>query len=112
MKKEFRFWFRAAVFALLLVLLYSHGAPLPLLAFLAVFLGALLLARERLWRKINKKIGEVNFMKDRPEWQRWLLVMALFVFAYLVLRYALFFVLKLFGFDFQAEIAKALGQLG
>jgi hypothetical protein len=101
-------WLRAALLGLLVLVLYMEGmAPHILLLFALVF-GALLLFRDKIWNALHTTVNGIHFMSGWPGWTRWVTVLVIFIAAYYALKFILFFLLKLAGFDLQQELLNTM----
>ena len=100
-------WFRALYVALLLALLWWAGVPLDAIIVLAVLSAALLLARERIWKKADRLVNSLGFTRRWPEWAKRALVLAVFIAALYFLKTVAYFALGLAGMDIQGELSRA-----
>jgi hypothetical protein len=101
-------WLRAALLALLIIVLYIEGmAPHILLLFALVF-GLLLLFRDKIWNGLHKAVGEIHFMKGQAQWMRYAVALILFIAAFYMLKFILFFLLKLAGYDLEMELLNTM----
>ena len=101
-------WIRVALLGLLIILLYLEGMSPVILALFALVFGVLLLFRDKIWNTLHKAVGEIHFMKGQAQWIRYAAVLVLFIAAYYVLKFILFFLLKLAGFDLQQELLNTM----
>jgi len=98
---------RIAFSALLLVFLLTQGIPPIFVAFLGILFAAIFFFKDYLWKRIEKFLDAKNVPKE-PKWLRWLIVFAVFMLAYYIVKFVLFYLLGLAGFDVQAELIKSM----
>ena len=104
---------RLGLIIFLLGILYLQGASIFLIGFLAVFLGTVLLLRDRAWKGIGKFFDEkLPFTKTWPGWVKWGIVFVVFLGIYYVLKFVLYSALASLGFDVQGEMMRALNATG
>jgi hypothetical protein len=101
-------WLRVALLGLLVLILYVEGMAPTILALFALVFGLLLLFRDKIWNGLHKAVGEIHFMSGQPAWIRYAAVLLLFVAAYYILKFIIFFLLKLAGYDLQQELINTM----
>lgn len=92
-------------------LLYSLGLPIQYLALFAVMAGLVLLFKGRVYSKIDRFIvSKLPFSQKLPPIVRKVLIFIIFLLGYLILKFLLFEMLKMFGVDVQLAIAQSINQ--
>ena len=92
---------------ILLLLLLTQGVPPIFVAFLGILFAAIFLFKDYLWKRIEKFLDAKNVPKE-PKWLRWLIMFVVFFAAYYIVKFVLFYLLGLAGFDLQAELIKSM----
>jgi hypothetical protein len=101
-------WIRVGLLGLMLLALYVGGMSPTILILFAVLFGILLLTRDKIWNGLHKAVGEIHFMKGQAPWMRYAVALILFIAAFYVLKFVIFFLLKLAGFDLQQELINTM----
>ncbi|MFA6329657.1 MAG: hypothetical protein WCX64_03160 [Candidatus Micrarchaeia archaeon] len=99
---------RIAFTGLLLLLLLTLGVPLEAVAFLGLLFAAIILLKDRLWKRIDRFLDSQKIVPKEPKWLRGIIVFAAFLVAYYVVKFVIFYILAAAGFDVQAELIKSM----
>ncbi|MFA5246809.1 MAG: hypothetical protein WC408_02875 [Candidatus Micrarchaeia archaeon] len=99
---------RIAFATIVLLFLYTQGVSLSLVVILGLMLAAILLFKDKLWKKIDEIFDSQKAIPKEPKWLRWAIVFAAFMLAYYFVKFAAFYLLGLAGFDVQAELIKSM----
>jgi chromate transport protein ChrA len=99
---------RIAFATIVLFFLYTQGVPLTVVVFLGLMFAAILLLKDRLWKKIDGLFDSQKAIPKEPKWLRWIIVFAAFMLAYYAVKLVAFYILGLAGFDVQAELIKSM----
>jgi lysylphosphatidylglycerol synthetase-like protein (DUF2156 family) len=103
--------FRLAMVPLMLLAFYSMGFPREYLVLLGIILILLVLFRDAFYRKIDGFLTSMIPSLERlPSWARKLILIAIFILAYFLLKQVLFISLKLAGFDIERILADAINR--
>ena len=93
---------RILLVALMLYVFYAIGVPLPAVIVLGVLLIAFVLLRGHAYRQIDLFLtNRFPSMAGWAPWQKMLLVAIVFLLAYVLLKQAVFWLLKMAGMDVQ-----------
>ena len=93
---------RILLVALMLYVFYSLGVPLPAILVLGALLIAFILLRGHAYRQIDIFLtNRFPSMASWAPWQKGLLVAVVFIIAYLLLKQAVYELLKMIGMDVQ-----------
>ena len=93
---------RVLLVALMLYVFYSIGVPLPAVIVLGVLLIAFILLRGHAYRQIDLFLtNRFPSMARWAPWQKMLLVALVFLLAYVLLKQAVYELLKMAGMDVQ-----------
>ena len=93
---------RILLVALMLYVFYSIGVPLPAVMVLGALLLAFALLRGRAYRQVDMFLTKrFPSMAGWAPWQRMLLVAIVFLLACILLKQAVFLLLKMAGMDVQ-----------
>ena len=91
----------------LLFILYSAGLPLSTVVFFGLFFIALILMRDRLFSLTDKLLAaRIPSSKEWHPWARRAFVFLVFLLAYTIAKYVIYWALAAFGFDVQGELMK------
>ena len=108
---NFQDYVRALLALFLLYFLYSVGLPVPTLIVIGIFFVLLFFLRGPLFTKIDDfLVARFGFVKKMPPSARRLLVILVFVLVYVLLKQAIFEVLKVFGIDVQQALNQAVND--
>ncbi len=104
---------RLLLVVLMLYMLYSLGIPLAALAVLAVLFVLFVLMRGPAYNRIDAELTKrFPFISSWAPWQKKLLVAAVFVLAYLLLKQGLYELLKMMGMDVQQMMLDSVKPVG
>ncbi|MCX6768641.1 MAG: hypothetical protein NTY83_02260 [Candidatus Micrarchaeota archaeon] len=93
---------RILLVALMLYVFYVMGVPLPAVIVLGILLISFLLLRGHAYRQIDLFLtNRFPSMAGWAPWQKMLLVAVVFLLAYVLLKQAVFWLLKTAGMDVQ-----------
>ncbi len=108
---ETRKAFRLAMIPLLLLAFYSMGFPLEYLALLGIIFILLVLFRDAFYRKIDGFLtSRIPSLERLPSWARKLILIAIFILAYFLIKQVLFLSLGLAGFDIERILADLINR--
>lgn len=103
---------RILLVALMLYVFYSMGMPLPALLVLGVLLIAFVLLRGHAYRQIDIFLtNRFPSMAGWAPWQKMLLVAIVFLLAYVLLKQAVFWLLKSAGMDVRQMMLDSIQSM-
>jgi hypothetical protein len=103
---------RILLVALMLYVFYSLGVPLPAILVLGIILIAFVLLRGHAYRHIDIFLtNRFPSMARWAPWQKGLLVAVVFIIAYLLLKQAVYELLKMAGMDVQRMMLESIQSM-
>ena len=95
---------RLTISFLLFVVLFFMGIPIEIMAVMILFLGAIILFRDRFNEKVSSAVSK--FVPEFPSWPSWgqdLFLLLALIASVLIIKALLFALLKMVGFDYYAS---------
>lgn len=106
-----KFVFRIALLAAMLIILYQFGIPAHIIAILGATTAVFMAFRGRTRDYISGLMHlHIPGFKGLHPWAKAALLLVAFIFVYIVLKQAVYFLLYLLGFDIQASIQDAVNN--
>lgn len=98
---------------LIIFLLFLARVSLHLIIIVAVFMILLIIFKTRLYKKLDKIIRQkFKFSPDFPDWIIKLVITAIFLLAYLLIKQIVFMIMKNFGLDIQGIMFEGINNTG
>ena len=106
---KWKIYLRLAAIALLLYVFYTTGMPRSVIAVIGAFLILLVLLRGVLYRKIDEAlVKRFSFVGRLHPWAKKVLIIAIFIVIYVMLKQTLFFALNMAGIDVQRMMMESI----
>ena len=111
MKLRLRTILRVVIAIVFVYLLYRAGLPWPYILGFALILIASFALRGHLYRKIDHYLKHFfPSIKKLPSWVEKVIIVVVFILIYLVLKEAIYAILKAAGFDIEGAVASSINQ--
>ena len=96
---------------LLLFLFYRIGIPLYFIFVIGIVILLLVLLKGKLYTKIDDFLRKkFPILSKQKPWVRKLIIIAIFILIYVLLKQVVFMILKIFGVDVQQIILDSINQ--
>ena len=106
---EWKIYLRLAAVAFLLYVFYTAGMPRNVIVVLGAFLISLVLLRGVLYRKIDAAlVKRFSFVRRLHPWMKKVMIIAIIIAIYVLLKQTAFFALSIAGFDVRQMMAESI----
>jgi hypothetical protein len=96
---------------IILYTFYKSGLPLYFIVLFGLIILLLILLKGTLYKKLDNFLGRTfPFLSKLKPWVKKLIIIAVFVLVYMILKQIIFLVLKQFGVDVQQMITNSINQ--
>ena len=110
-KTGWKKYFSILTFILLLFLFYRLGLPGYFIILIGIVILLLVLLKGKLYTKIDDFLRKkLPILSRQKPWVRKLIIIAIFILIYVLLKQVVFMVLKMAGVDIQRIISDSINQ--
>ena len=108
-RMKWKMYLRFLAVALLLYVFYTAGMPAGFIVVIGGFLILLILLRGVLYRNIDEAlVKRFSFVRKMHPWTKKVLIIAIFIVIYVMLKQTVFFALNMAGIDVQQMIIESI----
>lgn len=99
---NWKHYLQAFMIVLIIFLLFLARVSLHLIIIVAVFMILLIIFKTKLYKKLDKVIRQkLKFSPSFPDWIIKLVITAIFLLLYMLIKQIVFMIMKHFGLDIQ-----------